>query len=204
MRLFSYVVRYDMGFAPNPFEGYCTLATCKYKIRNTADVGDWVVGTGSVENVGNSKLIFLMKVTEKLTFDKYWEDERFESKKPNMNGSLKVRNGDNIYRKDRDNWIQANSKHSNEDGSENKDNKDYDLESINVLISDYFYYFGKSAIVIPNEFKSVINPGIGHKSNFQEELIEKFVKWVEGSNDKGMIDFPSQFDEDTDEEENFS
>ena len=140
-------------------------------------------------------------MTEKLTFDKYWEDERFESKKPNINGSLKVRNGDNIYRKDGDNWIQANSKHSNEDGSENKDNKDYDLESINVLISDHFYYFGKSSIEIPNEFKSVINPGIGHKSKFQEEFIEKFVKWVEESNDKGIIDFPSQFDNNTDEEE---
>ncbi len=69
MRLFSYVLRYDMGFAPNPFEGYCTLATCKYKIRNTANVGDWVVGTGSVENVGNLKIIFLMEVVEKLTFD---------------------------------------------------------------------------------------------------------------------------------------
>lgn len=47
MRLFSYVVRFDSGFAPNPFYGYCTLATCKPPIRRTALVGDWIIGTGS-------------------------------------------------------------------------------------------------------------------------------------------------------------
>jgi hypothetical protein len=37
----------DYGFAPNPFFGVCTLATCKPKIRKAAAIGDWVVGTGS-------------------------------------------------------------------------------------------------------------------------------------------------------------
>ena len=46
-RIHSYVVRYDSGFAPNPFYGYCTLATCKPSIRKGADIGDWVVGSGS-------------------------------------------------------------------------------------------------------------------------------------------------------------
>ncbi len=46
-RIYSYVVRYDSGFAPNPFYGYCTLATCKPDIRRGAEVGDWVVGSGS-------------------------------------------------------------------------------------------------------------------------------------------------------------
>jgi len=41
--LYSYVVRYDSGFAPNPFGGYCTLATCKPEIRKTAQLGDWLV-----------------------------------------------------------------------------------------------------------------------------------------------------------------
>ena len=47
MRLYSYVVRYDIGFAPNPFHGWCTLATCKQDIRIKARVDDWTVGTGS-------------------------------------------------------------------------------------------------------------------------------------------------------------
>ena len=47
MRLHSYVVARDYGFAPNPFFGVCTLATCKPKIRSAAKLGDWVMGTGS-------------------------------------------------------------------------------------------------------------------------------------------------------------
>lgn len=34
----------DYGFAPNPFFGVCTLATCKPRIRSVAQIGDWVVG----------------------------------------------------------------------------------------------------------------------------------------------------------------
>lgn len=42
--VFIYVVDRDFGFAPNPFHGYCTLATCKPGIRKSAAMGDWVVG----------------------------------------------------------------------------------------------------------------------------------------------------------------
>jgi hypothetical protein len=45
--LYSYVVRSDSGFAPNPFGEYCTLACCKPQIRKRARVGDWIVGCGS-------------------------------------------------------------------------------------------------------------------------------------------------------------
>lgn len=46
MTLYSYVVAHDFGFAPNPFDGLCTLATCKPDIRKKAAVGDYIVGTG--------------------------------------------------------------------------------------------------------------------------------------------------------------
>jgi len=45
--VFSCVVRRDSGFAPNPFEGHCTIATCEPQIRRIASVGDCVLGTGS-------------------------------------------------------------------------------------------------------------------------------------------------------------
>ena len=44
--LYIYVVDRDFGFAPNPFHGYCTLATCKPKIRNGASIGNWIMGIG--------------------------------------------------------------------------------------------------------------------------------------------------------------
>ena len=40
MRLFTYVIVSDSGFAPNPYWGYCTLATCKPVIRRVAKADD--------------------------------------------------------------------------------------------------------------------------------------------------------------------
>ena len=45
-RAYIYVVARDFGFAPNPFHGFLTLATCKPHIRKDAQVDDWVVGMG--------------------------------------------------------------------------------------------------------------------------------------------------------------
>lgn len=54
MKIFSYVVSRDFGFAPNPFFNFCTLATCKPKIRKDAKIGDWIIGTNSTtkKNLG--------------------------------------------------------------------------------------------------------------------------------------------------------
>lgn len=46
-KLYSYVLREDTGFAPNPYHGFCTLACCKPLIRRRAEIGDWVIATGS-------------------------------------------------------------------------------------------------------------------------------------------------------------
>ncbi|HAT2715113.1 TPA: hypothetical protein I8303_003898, partial [Aeromonas hydrophila] len=80
-RVHSYVVRYDSGFAPNPFYEYCTLATCKPNIRKGADIGDWVVGSGSNDRSvrRGGYLVYAMQVTETMTFDEYGADPRFES-----------------------------------------------------------------------------------------------------------------------------
>lgn len=44
MNLYSYVITRDYGFAPNPFWGICSLATCKPQIRQRALKGDWIAG----------------------------------------------------------------------------------------------------------------------------------------------------------------
>lgn len=97
MRVFSYIVRYDYGFAPNPFEGYCTVATCKPQIRGAAKVGDWILGTGSTDKSLTGKLVYVMQVGEVLTFDEYWKDPRFVRKVPTDGAAVKRAYGDNIY-----------------------------------------------------------------------------------------------------------
>jgi hypothetical protein len=102
VRLYSYVVARDYGFAPNPFYGFCTLATCKPNIRKTAQVGDWVIGTGSKSKARDGQLVYAMRVSETMTFDEYWADPRFASKRPSLVGSLKQAFGDNIYHRTAD------------------------------------------------------------------------------------------------------
>src|SRR5262245_55608098 len=98
-RIHSYVVRFDSGFAPNPFYGLCTLATCKPDIRRSADIGDWIVGSGSADRSvrRGGYLVYAMRVTDTKTFRAYDADPRFESKKPYRRGSRKQSCGDNIY-----------------------------------------------------------------------------------------------------------
>ena len=94
MKLFAYVVARDYGFAPNPFFGYCTLATCKPKIRGQAQVGDWVIGSGSKRFGLDTHLVFAMNVAEVLSYDQYWDDPRFRVKRPNLHGSVNIADAD--------------------------------------------------------------------------------------------------------------
>ena len=62
-RIYSYKLSRDYGFAPNPFHGICTLATCKPQIRKGAQVGDLIIGCGSKELKMQGKIIFAMRVS---------------------------------------------------------------------------------------------------------------------------------------------
>lgn len=162
--LYVYIITRDFGFAPNPFHGRCTLATCKPGIRKSANVGDWILGVGgaNLKSVKH-KCILLMKVTEKISFNDYWEDARFSIKKPARNGSHVQMLGDNIYHQDDNNqWIQEDSHHSNADGSFNMNNLERDTSANQVLISDHFYYFGDKAVEV--DLDSIgYHRGIGYK-----------------------------------------
>lgn len=86
MKYISYVIARDYGFAPNPFHGVCTLATCKPVIRNAAEVGDWVFGSGAVSLGRRGYLILAMRVTDKLTYDDYFQSSQYQCKKPILHG----------------------------------------------------------------------------------------------------------------------
>lgn len=144
---YVYVVDRDFGFAPNPFHGRCTLATCKPIIRRTAKIGDWIVGVGGTRLNAVGKCIFAMQVTEALTFDQYWNSKQYIDKRPIRNGSNCRMVGDNIYRKapKTGQWVQSDSHHSLSDGRPNPKNIENDTQTDRVLTSERFYYFGKSA-----------------------------------------------------------
>jgi hypothetical protein len=146
--LYAYAITRDFGFAPNPFHGFCTLATCKPKIRKSAKPGDWIMGIGGSNLTAvKRRCLLLMKVEEKVSFQEYWEHKRFSLKKPVRNGSRVQMLGDNIYHKEGNgNWIQEDSHHSNPDGTPNSMNLRVDTGTTDqVLISRCFLYFGDKA-----------------------------------------------------------
>jgi hypothetical protein len=200
MRLFSYVVARDYGFAPNPFYSWCTLATCKPIIRSSAAVGDWIVGTGAKTKYNLAgRLLYAMKVEEALGFDDYWSDRRFFCKRPVLNRSLKELYGDNIYHWIRGRWAQADSHHSLAAGRRNLRNVERDTSVDRVLVSRKFVYFGSSAPVIPKSFRpykptgeDICCPGVGHRV-MPDELARAFERWLDDRGAWGLQGFPLEF-----------
>jgi hypothetical protein len=95
MRLWRYVVRNDCGSAPNYDPPFTTLAVCKPKVRKGAKPGDLVMAFAGREIARHDphRVVWAGVVREKLTFEDYWADPRFRSKKPDATDLP-----DNIYR----------------------------------------------------------------------------------------------------------
>jgi hypothetical protein len=127
MKLYSYVVDHDVGYAPNPYGKICTLCRCKFRdyptkpknVVELANVGDWIIGTGGKGNrsAGHGKLIYAMRVDEKPTRAEYYRSfsrTRMDNEPPLS---------------------------------------DFEKSKQFALVSRHFYYFGANAIKIPKAFK---------------------------------------------------
>ena len=172
MKLLSYVVDHDTGFAPNPTDGFCTLVHCKHGIGNgwrniveLAEEGDWIIGTGgkSSKSCGNGRIVYIMRVDEKLCFAKYLRDPRFRGR---------------------------------------CDCKDLGHGNTCALISQTFLYFGKEAIAVskipgadlldhPIEKK-----GPSFRKDFPETFIRQLARWVHKQHHLGKIGEPWAPDQD--------
>lgn len=189
--LHSYIVAYDSGFAPNPFNGFCTLATCKPEIRKNAAIGDWIIGTGSnrrgVRRGGF--LVYAMHVQEALTFAEYWNDPRFARKKPNLHGSYRMACGDNIYcpNPEDNSWTQLNSYHSQNEGAPFEKHINRDTSVDRVLVSNDFVYFGAEGPEIPELLKDagLVLAGRGRLKETNRAKIAAFETWLNGLGVKG-------------------
>lgn len=196
MGLHTYVVARDYGFAPNPFYGTCTLGTCKWVIRKTAQIGDWIAGFGPKPKGRQDRLVFAMRVTGERTFNQYWDDPEFQAKKPNLFGSKKQAFGDNIYCRDPTSglWQQLDSHHALDNGGPNQLNISDDTKADRVLISTDFVYWGGAGPKIPARFRNYdgqdICPGRGHKNRFSEALIQDFVDWLRSLGESGYRGMP--------------
>jgi len=176
VKVFSYVVDHDNGFAPNPYFNLCTLCRCKFNetgektlgqkgrknVVELAKVGDWIIGTGgeSERSAGHGKLIYAMQVDEKVTRGEYFSQRRFAPKKPDVNGEYKRRMGDNLCPKD-----------------------DYQRNNQFALVSSNYYYFGRNAVDI-REFRLERNPRGFHYVNGED--FRPFLEWLTSSFRQGI------------------
>ncbi|TBD04824.1 hypothetical protein ELH21_10710 [Rhizobium leguminosarum] len=202
MSIYSYIVRYDSGFAPNPFYGICSLATCKPLIRQHAKIGDWVVGCGSDDRTvrRGGHLVYAMLITEQVTFDQYDSDPRFKAKKPIRNGSRKQSAGDNIYYHAAGiaGWSQRDSFHSQANGGPNPKHVANDTKVDRVLLSDDYIYFGGEgpefpANLVDNRGRHICKNGIG-RSKFKDEVMEgAFVAWIRSLGPGGLQGAPFEW-----------
>ncbi|KEO71669.1 Nmad2 family putative nucleotide modification protein [Anditalea andensis] len=184
IKIYSYVLRIDDGAAPNPFWDNCTLTICKPAIRRNAQIGDWVIGTGSKNtkledgktyDFSNS-IVYAMKITDKKTLKEY--DEFCKNNLPNKIPEWKTKDwryrvGDCIYN------YSINDEPTIRKGVHNEGNRQRDLGGIYALLSDHFYYFGIEARPLPTELKVLIKRNQGHKKIEVPRLIQEFEKWIE-------------------------
>lgn len=167
MRIFRYVVRYDAGSAPRPYDGYCSLAICKPRIRKAARVGDWIIGFRS-RCPGD--VIYVMRVEEVLAFPEYWADERFHNRRPGASSKP-----DNIYRPGPSGTLEQvpNPVHGLGEAAT-------DLGGRNALLSKTFWYFGRNSPAISTDLIHLVHTGIGHSvdRNRRPDDLEYLTTWL--------------------------
>lgn len=166
-----YKMTTDKRFAPNPYCGVLTLATCKPGIRRAAEIGEWIAGFSSKaldkSESGEEKLIYIARVDAKLSFGEYYK--AYPQKRPTH-----CYYGDNIYKPNKgtydvlDNPFHKAPSSLCSDGdsrekigcaqSDCKDSNAIDLSSDNVLICAEFYYFGeKNALALESSLRDSIH-----------------------------------------------
>lgn len=171
MKLHTYVMTDDSGYAPNPYWGYLTLACCMPDIRRKAKKDDWIIGfrgktlykqdIGSIEGVNPSviyKIVYMMKITEcPMTYAQYYENQIFKRKIPQYDHEdFRHRKGDNCYAMIGEEFVQIRCDHTYDDKAKTKDKMEHDLGGKFVLVSNDFFYFGRNAIATPSWLKTRI------------------------------------------------
>jgi hypothetical protein len=190
-RIYTYILKTDTGFAPNPFHGCCTLACCKPIIRKGARPGDVVVGITPRNRGLGSHIAYVMQIDEVLTFKEYWE--KYPKKRPIWESKDPVEQcGDNCYEPLSDGQFrQLPSCHWNSSKCcADQGNMEKDLGGQHVLISKHFVYFGDNAQdeeppevppkvppKVPPHLSFMI-PGHGHKVKFTEQEKREIIDFL--------------------------
>jgi len=191
VKLYTYRLDHDLGFAPNPFYGYCTLACCKTVTRRVARVGDFVAGMAGKGGLKShyKHLIFWMQVSEDMSFTDYWNDPRFSSKRPIVGAYKQKAVGDNTYRKDNGVWKQEASMHFIPSRPKTYGNIDIDTKTDRILLGENFTYWGDKAPLLSEQHYNMF-PIRNHKLEHSDEEKQSFFDQYINNGGQGLIGDP--------------
>ena len=195
MLVHTYCVEHDLGFAPNPFHGVCSLGCCAPQLRKYASIGDVVAGRGSARVGRRNNLVYWMRIDEILTFEGYDSDPRFSAKIPDMNASTMLRYGDNMYFRDpiTNEFVQRDSFHSNENGVQSPTDIETDTgTTTNVLLGRQFSYYGGSGPEIPEQFRLMF-PQRNRACHHPDKLKDGLLAWLNIDDPKGIVGLPTDW-----------
>src|SRR5215218_1442444 len=134
MTLYSYIVREDHGFAPNPYGGVLSVTCCKPVIRRKAQVGDYIAGISGAYHPAGRGLLYAAKITDKKTMTDYrvWAETECTDKVP---GRGQRRVGDAMY------WEGPPGVwHRDRHGYHHPDLQEADIDGMYALLSAEFAY----------------------------------------------------------------
>ena len=216
MKIASYRLTYDTGFAPNPFHGVLTLATCtpNHK-RANLQKGDYIVGFESNslrderQKAGlcpqkDNLLIYVAEVSETLGLNEYFNDPRFNKKKYKKSKCWKLRRGDNVYYKTDNTWKWLRG-HTHDDKSIDFFNKSdltklkestgnviyQDIYGNKVFVCKNFTYFGDKCQEFDKRFLDCIVKKQGMKYCYETDAgFKDFKNYLDRLIGKGRIGNP--------------
>ena len=138
------------------------------------------------------RLIYAMCVAEILSMNQYFDDPRFQAKKPTPDGPIESQCGDNIYyRSTEGRWKRLQSRFHN--------NRECFLSDVGrdgtgrpVFVAKHFFYFGRSPVEIPDHIGGVKQRNQGVRCS-DGPLANDFVSWLEETYKPGRSNFPRDF-----------
>jgi len=196
----TYRLDHDLGFAPNPFFGWCSLACCMGPIRKSAKLDDIIIGIAGSNPRGlgpyHPQLIYWMRVDLALTFDQYWNDPRFARKRPQIPGPKIRMVGDCTYRHEPDDidWSFDTSMHYVADAAQTDGGHVVrDTKVDRVLLSQHYTYWGKSGPAVPDHLLSLFPSHRGQKCKHDVTLLAELHDFISLERPLGAVGDPADW-----------
>jgi hypothetical protein len=162
MAIRGYKLTHDSGFAPNPFHGVLTLATCMVKIRSARRPGDWVAGFASKGLIERARANGVAIPYMGLIYLGNRVDSEYEIE----------RAGDNIYfRNAAGTYEQVPNRHHD------PGYLTHDVSGVNAVICRDFWYLGRKCFVPQGGWSTFLGPRRIDKARLSS-LPEDFVQGV--------------------------